>query len=168
LGEEEEEEVEMSQNVATYDYIFPSSKAVSTTSKGVSPIKLEFKEPPLRSISSNLAETKDNLYEEIIDYASKNYDRRTATPSNKYDYLAVNKTKAEQNTNVVSNMGFVYCDGTQEQLPKSKTANKSHFFKNRKKLIIFSSILFVIVIVVIIAVIMIVLATASKRILKLI
>ena len=158
----EEEEVEMSQNVATYDYIFPSSKAVSTTSKDVSSINLGLKEPPIRS--SNLAENKDNVYEEIIDYASKNYDRRTATPSNKYDYLAVNKTKAEQNTNVVSNMGFVYYNGTKEQLSKSKTVNKSSFFKNRKKLIIFCSILFVIVIVLIIAVIMIVLATASKRI----
>ena len=160
--EEEEEEVEMSQNVATYDYIFPSSKAVSTTSKDVSSFNLGLKEPPIRSISSNLAENKDNVYEEIIDYASKNYDRRTATPSNKYDYLAVNKTKTEQNTNVVSNMGFVYYNGTKEQLSKSKTVNKSSFFKNRKKLIIFCSIL--IVIVLIIAVIMIVLATASKRI----
>ena len=150
----------MSQNLATEDYIFPTGKTAATN---VSPIIRDLKVPPLRSTSSN-------IYEEIIDnYESKNYDRAFAASSNKYDHLTLNKSIAEHDTNVESNMDFVYYNGTKEQSDKSKTPNKneqikSSFFKNRKKLIIFSSILFAIVIVVIIAVIMIVLATASKRI----
>jgi hypothetical protein len=145
----------MSQNEATDDYIFPTGKAALTN---VSPIIRDLKEPSLRSTSSN-------IYEEIID----DYDTTIAASSNKYDYLTLNKSVAEHDTNVESNMDFVYYNGTKEQSDKSKTVNKTEqiklsFFKNRKKLIIFSSILSVIVIVVIIAMIMIVLATASKRI----
>jgi ATP-dependent Zn protease len=124
----------MSQNEAAEDYIFPIGKAAPTN---VSPIDLGLKVPPLRSVSTYSAENKEHIYEEINDdYWSKNYDTRTATPSNKYDYL--------------------------DFAPK-KEQIKSSFFKNRKNQIIFSSILFVVAIVAIIAVIMIVLATASKR-----
>ncbi len=82
--------------------------------------------------------------------------------------LAVRQSQVEHdNNNVVSNVDFVYYNGTTD---KSKTANeneqiKSSFFGNRKKLIISSTILFVIAIA-IKALIMIVLATASKRIKK--
>ena len=148
----------MSQNLATEDYIFPTGKTAATN---FSPIIRDLKVPSLRSTSSN-------IYEEIID-DYENYDRAFAASSNKYDHLTFNKSLAEHDTNVVSNMDFVYYNGTLEQSDKSKAANKneqikSSFFKNRKKIIIFSSILFVIVIVVIIAGIMIALATASKRI----
>ncbi len=142
----------------TEDYIFPTGKAAKTN---VFTIDLGLKEPPLRSVSTNLTENKENVYEEIID----DYDTPIATPSNKYENLAVRQSQVEHDkNNVVSNMDFVYYNGTTD---KSKTANKneqnkSSFIKNRKKLIIFSSILFVIAIAVIIAVIMIVLATASK------
>jgi len=152
----------MSQNLEemSQDYIFPTGKAAPTN---VFPIDLGLKELPLRSVSTNLAENKENVYEEIID----DYDTPIATPSNKYESLAVRQSRVEHyNNNVVSNVDFVYYNGTTD---KSKTANKneqikSNFFGSRKKLIIFSSILFVVAIVVIIAVIMIVLATASKRI----
>ncbi len=145
----------MSQNEPTEDYIFPTGKAAATN---VSPIFRDLKEPSLRSTSSN-------IYEEIID----DYDTIIAASSNKYDYLTLNKSVAEHDTNAESNMDFVYYNGTKEPSDKSKTVNKTEqiklsFFKNRKNLIIFSSILSVIVIVAIIAVIMIVLATASKRI----
>jgi hypothetical protein len=148
----------MSQNFETEDYILPTGKAETTN---VFHIDLGYKEPPLRSVSTNLAENKEHVYEEIID----DYDTPIATPSNKYENLAVRQSQGEH-CNVVSNMDFVYYNGTTD---KSKTAKKneqikSSFFKNRKKLIIFSSILFVFVIVVLIAVIMIALATASKRI----
>ena len=84
----------------------------------------------------------------------------------KYDNLPVRQSQVEHDNNVVSNMDFVYYNGTTD---KSKTANKneqikSSLFGNRKKTIIFSSILIVVVFVAIIAVIMIVLATASKKI----
>ena len=131
----------MSHNLATEYYKFPTGKAAPTN---VSPIDLGLKEPPLRSVSTNLADTNEQVYEEINDdYWSKNYDTRTFTPSNKYDYL-----------------DFTHYNGTANK----KEQIKSSFFRNRKKQIIFSSILFVIVIVIIIAVIMIVLATASKKI----
>ncbi len=142
----------------TEDYIFPTGKVAATN---VFTIDLGLKEPPLRSFSTNLAENKENVYEEIID----DYDTPIATQSKKYENLAVKQSQVEHcNNNFVSNMDFVYYNGTTD---KSKTANKneqikSSFFGNRKKLIIFSSILFVVVIVAIIAVIMIVLATASK------
>ena len=142
----------------TEDYIFPTGKVAATN---VLTIDLGLKEPPLRSFSTNLAENKENAYEEIID----DYDTPIATQSNKYENLAVRQSQVEHdNNNVASNMDFVYYNDTTD---KSKTANKneqikSSFFGNRKKLIIFSSILFVVVIVAIIAVIMIVLATASK------
>ena len=140
----------MSKKEATDDYIFPRGKATN-----VSPIIRDLKEPSLRSTSSN-------IYEEIID----DYDTPIAASSNKYDYLAVKQSQVERDTNVESNMDFIYYNGTKEQSDKSKTANKTEqikpsFSKNRKKIIIFSSILFVIVIVAIIAVIA-VLATASK------
>ena len=144
----------------TEDYIFPTGKAAPSY---VSTIYLGFKEPPLRSISTNLTENKENVYEEIID----DYDTPIATQSNKYENLSVRQSQVEHyNNNLVSNVDFVYYNGTTD---KSKTANKneqikSSFFGSRKKLIIFSSILFVVVIVAIIAVIMIVLATASKGI----
>jgi hypothetical protein len=144
----------------TEDYIFPTGKAAPTN---VFPIDSGLKETPLRSVSKNLAENKENVYEEIID----DYDTPIATQSNKYENLAVRQSQVEHdNTNVVSNVDFVYYNGTTDE---SKTANKkdqikSSFFGNRKKLIIFSSILFVVAFVAIIAVIMIVLATASKRI----
>ena len=129
----------MSHNLATEYYKFPTGKAAPTN---VLPIDLGLKEPPLRSVST--AEIKEHIYEEInVDYWSKNYDTRTTTPSNKYDYL-----------------DFTHYNGTANK----KEQIKSSFFKNRKNLIIFSSILFVVSIVAIIAVIMIVLATASKRI----
>jgi hypothetical protein len=95
----------MSQNLATEDYIFPKGKTVATN---VSPIIRDLKGPPLRSTSSN-------IYEEIIDnYESKNYDTLIAALSNKYDYLTLNKSIAEHDTNVESNMGFVYYNGTTE------------------------------------------------------
>jgi hypothetical protein len=149
----------MSHNLATEDYIFPTGKAAPTN---VSPIDLGLKELPLRSISTNLVDNKEHIYEEIID----DYDTPIAASSNIYDYLAVRQSQVEHDTNVVSNMDFVYYNGTTD---KSKTVTKneqikSSFFKNRKNLIIFSSILFVVAVVAIIAVIMIVLATASKRI----
>ena len=133
----------MSQNLEemSQDYIFPTGKAAPTN---VFPIDLGLKEPPLRSVSTNLADKNEHVYEEIDDY----YDTRIATPSNKYESLTVRQSQVEHdNNNVASNVD--------EQI-------KSSFFWNRKKLIIFSSILFVIAIVAIIAVIMIVLATASK------
>jgi len=133
----------MSQNLEemSQDYIFPTGKAAPPN---VFPSDLGLKEPPLRSVSTNLADNNEHVYEEIDDY----YDTRIATPSNKYESLAVRQSKVEHdNNNVASNVD--------EQI-------KSSFFWNRKKLIIFSSILFVIAIVAIIAVIMIVLATASK------
>ena len=150
----------MSQNLEemSQDYIFPTGKAAPTNAF---PIDLGLKEPPLRSFSTNLAENKENVYEEIID----DYDTPIAIPSNKYENLAVRQSQVEHDkNNVASNVDFVYYNGTTD---KSKTANKneqikSSFFGNRKKLIIFSSILFVAAFVVIIAVIMIVLATASK------
>jgi hypothetical protein len=147
----------------TEDYIFPTGKVAATN---VLSIDLGLKEPPLRSFSTNLAENKENAFEEIID----DYDTPIATQSNKYENLAVRQSQVEHcNNNLISNVDFVYYNGTTEQSEKSKTANKneqikSSFFGNRKKLIIFSSILFVVVIVAIIAVIMIVLATASKGI----
>jgi hypothetical protein len=155
----------MSQNLEEIiqDYIFPTGKAAPTI---VFPIDLGLKEPPLRSVSKNLAENKENVYEEIID----DYDTPIATPSNKYENLAVRNSQVEHdNNNVASNVDFIYYNGTTEQSDKSKTTNnneqnKSSFFGNRKKLIIFSSTLFVVAFVFIIAVIMVVLATASKRI----
>jgi hypothetical protein len=129
----------MSQNEAAEDYILSTNK---TTPTYVSPFVLGLKEPPLRYVSTNSAENKDDIYEEILDdYWSKNYDTRTATPSNKYDYL-----------------GFAHLNETANK----KEHIKSSFTNNRKKLIIFSSILFVVAFVATIAVIMIVLATASK------
>jgi hypothetical protein len=122
----------MPQNVAIENYIGPTD---------VSHIK-GLKESPLRYVSTNPAENKEHVYEEIIDdYARVNYDTIIARSSKNYDYL-----------------DFAHYNGT---------ANKKEqisFIKNRNKIIIFSSILFVIAIVVIIAVIMTVLATASKRI----
>ena len=144
----------------TEDYIFPTGKVAATN---VFTIDLGLKEPPLRSFSTNLAQNKENVYEEIID----DYDTPIATQSNKYENLAVRQSQVEHgNNNVVSNNDFVYYNETTD---KSKTTNKNEqikpsFFNNRKKLIIFSSILFVVAFVVIIAVIMIILATASKRI----
>jgi len=63
-------------------------------------IDLGLKQPPLRYISTNLAENKgDDEYEEINeDYVNENYDRPNSTPLNKYDYL-----------------GFAYYNGTKEQ-----------------------------------------------------
>ncbi len=123
----------MLQNLATEDYIFPTGMVV--------PI-----EPPLRSVSTNLADNNEHVYEDIID----NYETPIVTPSNNYDNFQVRQSQVEHYTNVVSNMDFVYFNQIK------------NFFKNRQNLIIFSSILFVIVIAAIIAVIMIVLATASK------
>jgi hypothetical protein len=151
----------MSQNLEemSQDYIFPAGKAAPTN---VFPIDLGLKEPPLRSVSTNLDDKNEHVYEDIIDY----YNTSIATPSNKYENLAVRQSQVEHdNNNVVSNVDFVYYNDTTD---KSKTANKneqikSFFFGNRKKLIIFSSVIIVVAIVVIIAVIMIVLATASKR-----
>ena len=153
----------MSQNLEemSQDYIFPTGKAAPPN---VFPSDLGLKEPPLRSVSTNLADNNEHVYEEIDDY----YDKPNATQSNKYESLAVRQSQVEHdNNNVASNVDFVYYNGTTEQSEKSKTANKneqikSSFFGNRKKLIIFSSILIVIAIVAIIAVIMIVLATSSK------
>ena len=137
----EKEKEEMSQNEAIEDYIFATGKATPTD---VSPINIDLKVPPLRSVSTNLAENKEPVYEEIIDdYASKNYDTTIAPSNNKYDYL-----------------DFAHYKGTANK----KEQIKSSFFNNKKKLIILSSILFVVAIVAIIAVIMIVLATYSKRI----
>jgi hypothetical protein len=131
----------MAHNVVIEDYIFATGKAAPND---VSDIDQGFKEPPLRSISTNLTENKENVYEEIIDdYASKDYDTPIAPSNNKYDYL-----------------DFVHYNGT----PNKKEQIKSSFFGSRKKLIILSSILFLVAIVAIIAVIMIVLATASKGI----
>jgi hypothetical protein len=129
----------MAHNVVIEDYIFATNK---TTPTDVSPINIGLKGPPLRSVSKNLAENKEPVYEEIIDdYASKNYDTTIAPPSNNY-------------------LDFTHYNGT----PNKKEKIKSSFFWNRKKLIILSSILFVVAFVAIIALIMIVLATASKRI----
>ena len=131
----------MAQNEMIEDYIFATNKATPTD---VSPINKALKVPPLRSVSTNLAENKEPVYEEIIDdYASKNYDTTIAPSNNKYDYLDFAHNNGTANKN--------------EQI-------KSSFFWNRKKLIILSSILFVVSIVSIIALIMIVLATLSKRI----
>ena len=152
----------MSQNLEemSQDYIFPTGKAAPTD---VFTDDSGLKEPSLRSVSTNLAENKEHVYEEIID----DYDTPIATQSNKYDNLTVRQSQVDNdNNNVVSNKDFVYYNETTDI---SKTANKneqikSSLFGNRNKLIIFSSILFVVSIVAIIAVIMIVLATASKRI----
>jgi hypothetical protein len=129
----------MSQNEAVGDYIFKATNKATD----VSLINISLKVPPFRNASTNLTENKENVYEEIIDYASKNYDTPIAPSSKKYDYL-----------------DFANHNGTANK----KVQIKPSFIKNRKKLIIFSSILFVIAIVAIIAVIMIVLATASKNI----
>ena len=130
----------MAHNVVIEDNIFATNKATPTD---VSPINIGLKEPPLRSVSTNLAENKEPVYEEITDdYARKKNDTTIAPPSPKYDYL-----------------DFFHYNGTANK----KEQIKSSFFKNRKNLIIFSSILFVVAINAIIAVIMIVLATASKR-----
>ncbi len=152
----------MTQNLEemTEDYIFPTGKAAKTI---VFPIDLGLKGTPLRSVSTNLDDKNEHVYEEIDDY----YDKPNATQSNKYESLAVRQSQVEHdNNNVASNVDFVYYNDTTD---KSKTANKneqikSSFFGSRKKLIIFSSILFVVAFVAIIAVIMIVLAKASKRI----
>ncbi len=78
----EKEEEEMAHNVVIEDHIFATNKATPTD---VSPINIGLKVPPLRSVSTNLAENKEPVYEEITDdYASKNYD---TTSKNKYDYL---------------------------------------------------------------------------------
>ena len=136
-----EKKEEMAHNVVIEDHIFATNKATPTD---VSPFNKGLKVPPLRSVSTNLAENKEPVHEEIIDdYASKNYDTTIAPSNNKYDYLDIAHYNGTANKN--------------EQI-------KPSFFWNRKKLIILSSILFVVVIVAIIAVIMIVLATASKRI----
>ncbi len=138
---EKKEKEEMAHNVVIEDNIFAANK---TTPTDVSPINKGLKVPPLRSVSTNLAENKEPVYEEIIDdYASKDYDTTIAPSNNKYDYLDI-----------------VHYNGTANK----KEPIKSSFFWNRKKLIILSSILFVVSIVSIIALIMIVLATASKRI----
>ena len=138
---EKKEEEEMAHNVVIEDHIFATNKATPTD---VSPFNKGLKVPPLRSVSTNLAEKKEPVYEEIIDdYASKNYDTTIAPPSHKYDYL-----------------DFFHYNGTSNKKEQIKT----RFFWNRKKLIILSSILFVVAFVAIIALIMIVLATASKRI----
>jgi hypothetical protein len=98
--------------------------------------------PPLRSVSTNLADINEHVYEEIIDdYAGENYDTTIAPSNNKYDYL-----------------DFTHDNGTANK----KEQIKSSFFGNRKKQIIFSSVLFVVAFVAIIVVIMIVLATASN------
>ena len=131
----------MAHKVVIEDYIFATNKA---TPIDISPINKDLKVPPLRSVSTNLAENKEPVYEEIIDdYARKKYDTTIAPSNNKYDYL-----------------DFVHYNGTANK----KEQIKSSFFWNRKKLIILSSILFVVAFVSIIALIMIVLATASKRI----
>jgi hypothetical protein len=137
----EKEEEEMAHNVEIEDNIFATGKATPTD---VSPINIDLKVPPLRSVSTNLAENKEPVYEEIIDdFTSQKYDTTIAPSNNKYDYLV-----------------FVHYNGTANK----KEQIKSSFFGNRKKTIIFFSILFVVSIVAIIAVIMILLATASKRI----
>ncbi len=121
------------------DNIFATNKATPTE---IFPINIGLKVPPLRSVSTNIAENKEPVYEEIIDdYARKTNDTTIAPPSHKYDYL-----------------DFVHYNGTANK----KEQIKSSFFWNRKKLIILSSIFFVVAIVAIIALIMIVLATASK------
>ena len=129
----------MAHNVVIEDYIFATNKATPTDD---SPINIGLKVPPLRSVSTNLAENKEPVYEEITDdYAREKNDTKIAPPSHKYDYL-----------------DFTHYNGT----PNKNEQIKSSFFWNRKKLIILSSILFVVAFVAIIAVIMIVLATASK------
>jgi len=131
----------MAHNVVIEDNIFATNKVTPTDD---SPINIGLKVPPLRSVSTNLAENKEPVYEEITDdYARKKNDTTIAPPSHKYDYL-----------------DFVHYNGTANKNEQIK----SSFFWNRKKLIILSSILFVVSIVSIIALIMIVLATASKRI----
>ncbi len=64
----------MSQNLEemSQDYIFPTGKAAPTN---VFPIDLGLKETPLRSVSTNLADNNEHVYEEIDDY----YDTRIAT-----------------------------------------------------------------------------------------
>jgi hypothetical protein len=129
----------MAHKVVIEDYIFATNQATPTD---VSPINKALKVPPLRSVSTNLAENKEPVYEEITDdYARNKNDTTIAPPSHKYDYL-----------------DFVQYNGTADKNEQIK----SSFFWNRKKLIILSSILFVVAIVAIIALIMIVLATASK------
>jgi hypothetical protein len=131
----------MAHNVVIEDYIFATNKVTPTDD---SPINIGLKKPALRSGSTNLAENKEPVYEEITDdYARKKNDTTIAPPSHKYDYL-----------------DFFHYNGTSNKKEQIKT----RFFWNRKKLIIFSSILFVVAFVAIIALIMIVLATASKRI----
>ena len=62
----------MAQNEMIEDYIFATNKATPTD---VSPIKQGLKVRPLRSASTNLAENKEPVYEEIIDdYARKKND----------------------------------------------------------------------------------------------
>ena len=129
----------MSQNVSAKGFTLKATNKGTPTD--VSLINIGLKEPPLRSISTNLTENKENAYEEIIDYARKNYETPIAPSSKKYDYL-----------------NFANHNGTS----KKKVQIKPSFIKNRKKLIIFSSVLFLIAIAVTIAVIMTVLATASK------
>ena len=70
----------MSQNLEemTEDYIFPTGKAAPTNAF---PIDLGLKGTPLRSVSTNLDDKNEHVYEEIDDY----YDTPIATPSNKYE-----------------------------------------------------------------------------------
>ena len=136
----EKEEEEMAHNVVIEDNIFATNKVTPTDD---SPINIGLKVPPLRSVSTNLADINEHVYEEIIDDNARDYDTTIAPSNNKYDYL-----------------DFVHYNGTANKNEQIK----SSFFWNRKKLIILSSILFVVAFVAIIALIMIVLATASKRI----
>jgi len=133
----------MAHNVVIEDNIFATNKATPIlTPIDISTINIVLKVPPLRSVSTNLADINEHVYEEIIDdYPSKNYDTTIAPSNNKYDYL-----------------DFVHYNGTPNKIKQIK----SFFFGNRKKIIIFSSILFVVAFVAIIAVIMIVLATACN------
>ncbi len=135
----------MAHNVVIEDYIFATNKATPIlTPIDISTINIVLKVPPLRSVSTNLADINEHVYEEIIDdYAGENYDTTIAPSNNKYDYL-----------------DFTHDNGTPNKIEQIK----SFFFGNRKKIIIFSSILIVVAFVAIIAVIMIVLATASKKI----
>ncbi len=69
----------MPQNVAIENYIGPTD---------VSHIDSGLKESPLRYVSTNPAENKEHVYEEIIDdYAGVNYDTLIAPSSKNYDYL---------------------------------------------------------------------------------
>ncbi len=73
----------MSQNEAAEDYIFPTGKVAPID---VSRIDLDLKVPPLRSVSTNSAENKEHIYEEINDdYASKYYDSPIAPSNNIYE-----------------------------------------------------------------------------------